>query len=236
MLQNNNPWATGLCERLDCYPCSTGDTKDCFRRNIVYTNTCKQCTEVGKTMYYVGESSRSSYERGSEHWKGFVTKKQDNHILKHLEVVHPDQNEPKFEFKVQGTFKSAFTRQITEAVMIRRAGGAILNSKGVYNRCHLPRLMVEDNRKKEEGQEVTSSTVEWQERKKSVKRSDPMQPRRPSKKIKIGPGVLACATRGGGRSEAGHCFHLLFFFFFFLFSSSSSPPSTFHPLRGISRA
>ena len=50
----------------------------------------------------------------------------------------------------------------------------------------------------------------------------------------VGPGVLACATRGGGRSEAGHCFHLLFsssFFFFFL-----SPPSTFHPLRGISRA
>ena len=30
----------------------------------------------------------------------------------------------------------------------------------------------------------------------------------------IGPGVLACATRGGGRSVAGHCFHLLFFFFF----------------------
>ena len=69
------------------------------------------------------------------------------------------------------------------------------------------------------------------------------------------PGVLACATRGGGRSEAGHCFHLLLvqaclraphvvadeaklaivFTYFFLFSSSS-PPSTFHPLRGISRA
>ena len=37
----------------------------------------------------------------------------------------------------------------------------------------------------------------------------------------FGPGVLVCTTRGGGRSEAGHCFHLLFlsffFFFFFLF-------------------
>ena len=30
----------------------------------------------------------------------------------------------------------------------------------------------------------------------------------------IGPGALACATRGG-RSEAGHCFHLLFFLSFF---------------------
>ena len=41
----------------------------------------------------------------------------------------------------------------------------------------------------------------------------------------IGPGVLVCAIRGGGRSEACHCFCLLFFFFsptffFFLFSFS----------------
>ena len=40
----------------------------------------------------------------------------------------------------------------------------------------------------------------------------------PLDQYKIGPGVLARATRGGGRSEAGHCFHLLFsLFFFFLF-------------------
>ena len=37
----------------------------------------------------------------------------------------------------------------------------------------------------------------------------------------FGPGVLACATRGGGRSEAGHCFHLLSSFFLFLLLSSS---------------
>ena len=33
--------------------------------------------------------------------------------------------------------------------------------------------------------------------------------------------VLACATRGGGRSEAGHCFHLLFSSFFLLFYAFS---------------
>ena len=43
----------------------------------------------------------------------------------------------------------------------------------------------------------------------------------------FGPGVLACATRGGGQSEAGHCFHLLFsfFFFFFFYASCFSPTS-----------
>ena len=47
----------------------------------------------------------------------------------------------------------------------------------------------------------------------------------------FGPGVLACATRGGVRSEAGHCFHLLFSSSFSYFS----PPSTFHPLLRNSR-
>ena len=53
----------------------------------------------------------------------------------------------------------------------------------------------------------------------------------------FGPGVLACATRGGGRSEAGHCFHLLFSFFlsfFFLllrFYFSPTSPTFFFFLR-----
>ena len=47
----------------------------------------------------------------------------------------------------------------------------------------------------------------------------------------FGPGVLACTTRGEERSEAGHCFHLLFFLLLF-------PPtlSALYPLRGNSRA
>ena len=45
----------------------------------------------------------------------------------------------------------------------------------------------------------------------------------------IGPGVLACATHGCGRSEAGHCFHLLSFFFlsfyaFLLFNHFGETP------------
>ena len=43
----------------------------------------------------------------------------------------------------------------------------------------------------------------------------------------FGPGVLACATGGGGRSEAGHCFHLLFSKRF-----SCSPKDSFSPESG----
>ena len=44
----------------------------------------------------------------------------------------------------------------------------------------------------------------------------------------FGPGVLACATRGGRRREAGHCFHLLF-------SSFSFYAVCFSPTSGILR-
>ena len=44
-----------------------------------------------------------------------------------------------------GNHRTALNRQIKEAVRIRRRGGAtsILNSKAEYNRCYIPRLVVE---------------------------------------------------------------------------------------------
>ena len=46
---------------------------------------------------------------------------------------------------VVGSHKSAFSRQESKAVRIRWRGGEqmTLNSKAEYNRCHIPRLRVE---------------------------------------------------------------------------------------------
>ena len=48
--------------------------------------------------------------------------------------------------RVVRNFKTALSRQIGEAVRIRRRGGAgmILNSKSEYNRCKIPRLVLEE--------------------------------------------------------------------------------------------
>ena len=48
-------------------------------------------------------------------------------------------------FKVVSSHRTALNRQIREAVRIRRRGGAasILNSKSEFNRCQIPRLVVE---------------------------------------------------------------------------------------------
>ena len=123
ILHQSNPWAEGKCSRSGCLPCDTGDQKCCFKRNIVYKNTCILCKKEGKDAVYIGESSRSSNERATEHLNDFKRSKTDSHMYKHTETAHPLEDEHNFEFRVVKTFSSALMRQVTEAVLIRRQEG-----------------------------------------------------------------------------------------------------------------
>ena len=69
---------------------------------------------------YVGESSRSIYERSREHWADWRRKNKTSHILKHQEQVHKGAEEPRFVMKVVRSFKTALSMQVVEAVRIRR--------------------------------------------------------------------------------------------------------------------
>ena len=53
---------------------------------------------------------------------------------------------PKFIMRVVSNHRTALSRQISEAVRIRRRGGAgrVPNSKAEYNRSHIPWLRVEN--------------------------------------------------------------------------------------------
>ena len=183
LLHNPNPWAEGICERKNCYPCETGDTKCCFTRNIVYSHRCTDCSKV-----YIGESSRSSNERGGEHRADFNKEKSDSHQFKHVQTDHAGQEPPSFEFRVVAKFNSALTRQISEAVMIRRREGKILNSKGVFNRCRLPRLTLEDQPKQDRNEAVQNlginDTEEWHKQADRRKRKCETRERQ-AKKVKI---------------------------------------------------
>ena len=131
-------------------------TQNCKKSSILYENVCNTCNpEAVKKAplvkvrqdvpsLYVGESSRSIYERGEEHWQDWRAKKDSSHILKHQEEVHSWKEEPKFTMRVVRSYRSALARQIGEAVRIRRRGGEgrILNSKAEYNRCTIPRLIL----------------------------------------------------------------------------------------------
>ena len=87
---------------------------------------------------YIGESARSCHERGREHVGDCEQLKPGSHMLKHIIDKHEGKqpNEIKFKMKAVKFHKSAFERQIHEAVLIQESRGHhILNSLSEYNRC-----------------------------------------------------------------------------------------------------
>ena len=97
-----------------------------------------------KLHMYIGESSRSSYERGLEHTRDCQEMKKESHMIKHYFEKHADEELESMEFgmKILKTHRSAFNRQISESVLIQthNKNHVILNSRSEYNRCALPRL------------------------------------------------------------------------------------------------
>ena len=67
-------------------------------------------------------------------------------MAKHQGEAHRIDEEPMFIIKPVRFYKTALSRQIGEAVRIRRRGGAgaILNSKSEFSRCRIPRLVLEE--------------------------------------------------------------------------------------------
>ena len=153
-------WGGAPCGRTECITCTQGgeELPDCTRGSIVYESICLECNpgatskgeldkpKKGAPSLYVGESSRSIQERAKEHWGDAVKQDKKSHMVKHQALVNVGEP-PRFLFKVVSSHRTALNRQIREAVRIRRRGGAgnILNSRAEYNRCHIPRLVVEED-------------------------------------------------------------------------------------------
>ena len=130
-------WDGLECGRTKCIPCHQGaeEIQPCTRQNIVYENICLECNPLAKNKggledykpekpsLYIGESSRSLQERMVEHWASFKSKSEGSHIFKHQENHHQGATQPKFICKVVSFHRSALTRQVAEAVRIRRRGG-----------------------------------------------------------------------------------------------------------------
>ena len=144
ILHNSNPWADELCEREDCPICVREGGGQCKKRNIVYKTTCLACKEKGKEASYYGETARSGYERGNEHWEDYEKLDKESHMLKHHVLAHADKPDKlDFSMKIVRGHRSAFRRQVHEAILIElHEKEGIMNSKGGFNRCKLPRLSI----------------------------------------------------------------------------------------------
>ena len=171
LLTRSNPWKGHDCTRDNCLLCFTKNkteknmTQECHKRNIVYETRCLTCeqleqdridqleiTEQEKTnkkketkqYKYIGETSRSAFERGWEHMNDMAQLKSGSHMLKHVVDKHQEQDmaEIQFGMRILKHCKTSFERQVYESVIIQneRQEHFLLNSRSEFNRCSLPRL------------------------------------------------------------------------------------------------
>ena len=123
----------------------------------MYETCCQVCLEKAekraedrgkdkkkvKMFKYIGESAKSAFERGQKHLADRRALNLRSHMLKHAVDMYDGVDPEKIEFrmKVLQYHSTAFERQVSESIKIRNnAKHHILNSKGEYNRCALPRL------------------------------------------------------------------------------------------------
>ena len=167
ILHKSNPWEGEDCGRDNCLLCISQSGTDekphsCKKRNVVYQTTCRQCKSDGREATYFGESSRSAFERGSEHLDSYASLRVDSHMLKHNLLVHGDLQNVEFEMKILKEHQSAIQRQVHEAVVTHYyKGKCLMNSKSEFSRCRIPRLTVKFGSKQiNDEQEVSESETE----------------------------------------------------------------------------
>ena len=144
-LFSSNPWAKDGCGRNDCFPCKPGAGEGgiCRRENLTYVMTCGTCSVNGVRKVYWGETSRTLYQRGKEHWSAYLSESDKSALHKHCLLDHP-QISPDWKIKVYNYHQRPLRRQIEEGVLINNAlEGELLNSKSEITRGgKIPRLVV----------------------------------------------------------------------------------------------
>jgi hypothetical protein len=136
VLERPNPMANIGCTDADCLPCKTGqgDGGNCRACGVTYEIECQLCPPEQRSKY-LGETSRNLYTRAKEHESSYHGGGLKSFMKKHQQEHQAMQ--PEYNAKVTGRVRDCLTRQIKEAVQIRRSSVPILNSKTEW---HQPAL------------------------------------------------------------------------------------------------
>lgn len=151
ILMRNDPWGGNECRRQECGICGGGEDGKkgrCLREGIVYSIECLKCKREGTEGRYYGESSRSGYERYTEHERAIRRRWKDHPVTKHMAEVHPDDEVPEVTMKVESYHSKAMERQVSEAVKIaRNTAEYVLNDKSEWNLAYIPQILIIQGRK-----------------------------------------------------------------------------------------
>ena len=110
--------------------------------------SCNLCGDLGRKTEYFGESARTSYDRGEEHWNALESGDTTNPLAEHMELEHPEETH-NFSLKVVSVRKSPLVRQCKEGLLIGSfKGDLVLNRKGEWGNNLPPAMTMEDSRPK----------------------------------------------------------------------------------------
>ena len=142
-VQKSNPTATAGCNDANCLPCQTGrgDGGSCRACGINYQIECQMCPADNRSLY-LGETSRNLFTRSKEHNDRYRTRNNNSFMLKHQRKEHQGVA-GNFTAKVTGRSRDCLTRQVKEAVLIRRCPVPIMNSKTEWHQPALYRIQNE---------------------------------------------------------------------------------------------
>ena len=96
-------------------------------------------------MVYIGESSCNLYTRSREHLARDRAGIRTSFILKYQTTAHQGEDED-YRANVTASTRDCLTRQVKEAVLIRRSNRQILNSKTEWHQPSLYRVQQEVER------------------------------------------------------------------------------------------
>ena len=117
--------------------CGSGGRGSCSQNGVVYTIKC-DCGDQ-----YIGHTARNVYARGREHRQAYLNKCDNSVMWRHCVDCHGAERRG-WTMDVAARYgDDAMKRQIAEAVMIKRAERATMNSKREWRQIEIPRAVIE---------------------------------------------------------------------------------------------
>ena len=146
ILQKSNPLQNVGCEYADCLPCThgRGEGGNCEGGGINYELECQLCP-VNNRSVYLGESARNLYTRSKEHLYRYRLGVEASFMAKHQHSDHRGE-EPVYKARVITNTRDCLSRQVREAVLIRRCQRKVLNGKSEWHQPALYRVQQEVER------------------------------------------------------------------------------------------
>ena len=143
VLQKSNPTATPGCTDNECVACrgGRGEGGNCRLSNINYEFECQLCPDDRKSKY-LGETARNLFARGKEHEGRYRNGGKKSFMQKHQRKEHRGMA-GSFTAKVTSSYRDCLTRQVREAVDIRRCKVPVMNSKSEWHQPALWRVQNE---------------------------------------------------------------------------------------------